>query len=96
MVSFYNYNVYTYYRRISTSNYIYKYCRTKVECAGLCLATKDCYAFHWEESEFTCTLMAEEGMCFDGKESTSIVVYADQAKNLPRCPGMVNSSYLLS
>ena len=72
------------------------YCRTKVECGGLCLATEDCYAFYWEESKLSCTLMKEEGMCFDEKDSNSIMVYADQAKKLPRCPGIVNWRYLLS
>ena len=70
--------------------------RTPVECGGLCLSNKDCYAFFFVEANITCFLFQEEGMCFTNREKDTVVeVYAEEAKYLPRCPGKINCRHLL-
>ena len=63
------------------------YFRTKVECGGFCLATQNCYAFEWVESEVKCTLMSEVGMCLDHQNKNPILVYADQDNAPSICNG---------
>ena len=61
----------------------FAYCRTKVECAGLCLATDHCYAFKWEESSLKCTLLKQDGLCFNDDPAQSTSVYVDEFDPLP-------------
>ena len=82
--------------RIQALVLIYLLSRTPVECGGLCLSNKDCYAFFFVEANITCFLFQEEGMCFTNREKDTVVeVYAEEAKYLPRCPGKINCRHLL-
>ena len=73
---------------------------TKVECAGLCLSTSNCYAFYWETSQ--CKLMGPPAtpvgtfetttdngkmtICLDHQNWSPFTVYADNSNLPPMCP----------
>ena len=73
---------------------------TKVECAGLCLSTSNCYAFYWEISQCkmmgppatpvgTFKITTDNGkmtMCQDHQNWSPYTVYADNSNLPPMCP----------
>ena len=77
---------------------LFIYPSTKVECAGLCLSTDNCYAFDWSEEQCkmlsppgsTFDVSTGEGMmtiCLDHSNWNNLEVYRDNAITPPMCPG---------
>ena len=77
---------------------LFIYSSTKVECAGLCLSTDNCYAFDWSDEQCkmlsppssTFDVSTGEGMmtiCLDHGNWNNLEVYRDNAITPPMCPG---------
>ena len=63
------------------------FCRTKVECAGLCLSINDCSAFQFITGPFSCYLYKKDGACQLG-DADLIELYVEENMELPPCPGI--------
>ena len=62
------------------------YHRTKVECAGLCLSFRKCFAFNWSETGKACNLIKKQ----DGPdEDLPNMVYVGINDVIKACQGML-------
>ena len=63
--------------------------RTKVECAGLCLAMKNCNSFYWQEAYTSCQILAKGDLCMLNMDS--VVIYTKIDDLPPSCPSTLLS-----